>query len=120
MLIEYMGNGFLDNIIALFRQDPSLCRFIPDMLSEENMRVRLGATALCEELAQELAGALQAAAPGLLVLLQHESPTFRGDAAYVLGITSGPGAEAGLRMLLQDENVSVREIARDALASLLR
>jgi hypothetical protein len=38
MLVEYMGKGFLDNIIALFKQDRSLYRFVPDMLGDENMR----------------------------------------------------------------------------------
>jgi hypothetical protein len=51
MLIEYMGKGFLENIVALFKTDSSLCRFIADMLGDENLRVRLGATALVEELA---------------------------------------------------------------------
>lgn len=50
MLIEYMGNGFLENIISLLKEDVSLYRFIPDMLGDESLRVRLGATALVEDL----------------------------------------------------------------------
>ena len=48
MLIEYMGKGFLENIIALFKQEPELARFLPDLLGQENLMVRLGATALVE------------------------------------------------------------------------
>jgi len=50
MLIEYMGKGFLENIIAMMKQDPSAVRFIPDLLGDEAIMVRLGATALVEEL----------------------------------------------------------------------
>ncbi len=46
MLVEYMGRRFLDNIIALFKQDSTVYLFIADMLGSDNIRVRLGATAL--------------------------------------------------------------------------
>jgi hypothetical protein len=84
MLITYMGKGFLDNIIAMFRQDTSLYRFIADMLGDDNMRVRLGATALVEELAEGHRVELRAAVPGIINLLKHDNPTIRGDAASVL------------------------------------
>ncbi|MBS1242809.1 MAG: hypothetical protein H6R44_564 [Nitrospirae bacterium] len=69
MLIEYMGKGFLENIIAMMKQDPSVVRFIPDLLGDDAIMVRLGATALVEELAKEHREALAVAVPGLLVLL---------------------------------------------------
>ena len=118
MLIEYMGKGFLENIIALFRQDSSLYRYIPAMLGEENMRVRLGATALVEELAAAYRNEMKAAIPGIIELLRHESPTIRGDAACVLGIIKAPIAIDALKVCLADSNPGVREIARDALAEI--
>ena len=66
MLIEYMGNGFLDNIIAMFKQDSSLYRFIPELLGDDNLRVRLGVTALVEELVVEHREELAAAVPGTI------------------------------------------------------
>jgi hypothetical protein len=116
MLIEYMGNGFLDNIIAMFKQDRSLYRFISDLLGNENLRVRLGATVLVEELVAEHREELAAAVPGVIGLLKQESPTIRGDAASVLGIIRGASAINALRACLHDEHPGVREIARDALA----
>jgi HEAT repeat protein len=116
MLIEYMGNGFLENIIAMFKQDSSLYRFIPELLGNENLRVRLGATALVEELIAEHREELAAAVPGIIGLLKQESPTLRGDAASVLGIIRGASAINALRECLHDEHPGVREIARDALA----
>lgn len=115
MLIEYMGKGFLENIIALFKQDHSLHRFIPDMLSQENLQVRIGTVALVEELAPSYASALQAASPGLIALLAHENPTVRGDAASVLGLIRDPSARVALLWLLKDNHPAVREAAGEAL-----
>ena len=97
MLIEYMGKGFLENIIALFKQDRSLYRFIADILGDENLRVRLGATALVEELVGSHGEELRAAVPGIIELLKHENPTIRGDAASVLGTIKDPSAIGALR-----------------------
>lgn len=118
MLIEYMEKGFLDNIIALFRQDRSLCRFIADMVGDEQLRVRLGATALVEELAGEHREALGAAVPGLIGLLKHENPTIRGDALSVLGIIKAPAARAAIETCLSDVHSGVRESAHDALEAI--
>ncbi len=115
MLIEYMGNGFLDNIIAMFKHDSSLYRFIPDLLGDDNLRVRLGATALVEELVVEHREELTAAVPGTVGLLKHENPTIRGDAASVLGIIKDASAIDALRICLNDGHPGVREAARDAL-----
>lgn len=118
MLIEYMGRGFLDNIIAMFRQDGSLFRFVADMLGDENLRVRLGTVALVEELAAERGTDLRRAVPGLIELLKHDNPTIRGDAASVLGTIKDGSARAALEACLQDSHPGVREAARDALADI--
>jgi HEAT repeat protein len=118
MLIEYMGKGFLENIIALLKQDRSLYRFIADMLGDENLRVRLGATALVEELVAEHREELRAAVQGIIELLKHENPTIRGDAASVLGIIKDPSAIGALRVCLHDVHPGVREVARDALSEI--
>jgi HEAT repeat protein len=118
MLIEYMGKGFLENIIALFKQDSSLYRFIPDMLGDENLRVRLGATALVEELVGSHREELRAAVPGIIELLKHENPTIRGDAASVLGIIKDPAAIDALRACLHDVHPGVREVTCDALSEI--
>jgi len=118
MLIEYMDRGFLENIIALFKQDSSLYRFVADMLGDENLRVRLGATALVEELVGSHRDELRAAVPGIIELLKHENPTLRGDAASVLGTIKDPSAIDALRACLDDLHPGVREVARDALSEI--
>ncbi len=120
MLIDYMGKGFLDNIIALFRQDPDVYRHIADMLGDDNIRVRLGATALVEELVRDHRRELQSAVPGVVALLRHENPTIRGDAASVLGIIKDEASAGALRECLEDSHPGVREAARDALTEIER
>jgi HEAT repeat protein len=120
LLIEYMGKGFLENIISLMRQDLSALRFIPDLVGNDALMVRLGATALVEELAKDHRQALAVAVPGLITLLRHENPTLRGDAANVLGIIGGRAAREALLDLQRDSNAAVREIAEDALVELER
>lgn len=119
MLIEYMDRGFLDNIIALFKQDPLLYRFVPDMIGNENIRVRLGATALVEELAELHREQVKAAVPGLVALLKHENPTIRGDAASALGVIGGGSAREALIASLGDSHPGVREAAQEALSDLV-
>jgi hypothetical protein len=119
MLIEYMGQGFLENIISLFRQDRSLYRFLPTMLGQENMRIRLGVAALVEELAIEHQEDVRVALPGIIELLRHTNANIRGDAAFVLGIIKDPMAIDALRVCLADTNPGVREIAQDALTDIM-
>jgi len=115
MLVEYMGKGFLDNIIAMFRQDRTLYRFVADMLGDEQMQVRLGATALVEELVGEHRDGLDAAVPGLIALLKHENPTIRGDVLSVLGIIKARATRTAIEACLTDIHPGVREAAHEAL-----
>ena len=115
MLIEYMGKGFLDNIIAMFKQDRSLYPFVADMLGSESIHVRLGATALVEELSQDHREEMKASVPGIIKLLTHELSTIRGDAANVLGIIGDRSAIEALKDCLADSHPDVREAAQEAL-----
>lgn len=118
MLIDYMGRGFLDNIIAMFKQDSTVYRFIGDMLGQENLHVRLGTFALVEELSKDHKEHLREAVPGLIGLLKHDNPTIRGDAASLLGTIRDRTARAALESCLQDTHAGVREAAKEALADI--
>lgn len=120
MLIEYMGKGFLENIIAMFKTDPSLYEFIPDMLADENMRVRLGTAALVEELVRNRPDEVKRITPAVAELLRHEQPNLRGDAAYVLGVIKDPRSIGQLEEALRDANPDVREAVQDALEEIRR
>lgn len=115
MLIEYMGKGFLENIIDMFKHDPSLFRFLPDLISSENPRVRIGAVALVEELKDLFGEKIEEVIPLLKELLKTRDTTLRGDVAYLLTIINTPSALETLRELCHDEDQDIREIAEDAL-----
>jgi hypothetical protein len=118
MVLDYMEKGFLDNIVDMFRRDESLFPFIVPMIQDERVRVRLGATALVEELSvthRECLGRLVLELGGLVT---DPNPTVRGDCANLLGIIRHPDALPFLRRLKADDNESVREIAHEAIADI--
>ncbi|RJQ43065.1 MAG: HEAT repeat domain-containing protein [Nitrospiraceae bacterium] len=114
---DYMENGFLDNIIDLFKQDKSLFPVIGDMLKDERSRVRLGAVALVETLMKDDFHTVVKAIPSIADALKNENPTIRGDAAYLLGII---GHRDALPFLLKsdDENELVREAVAEAVEAI--
>ncbi|HSW64303.1 MAG TPA: HEAT repeat domain-containing protein [Dissulfurispiraceae bacterium] len=118
MIFDHMDLGFLDNIIDMLRADEKLIPLITDMLQDERMRVRLGATALVEELTKTHSGRLAEQIPALAELLKFESPTVRGDAAYVLGMLRDDSALPFLEERSEDENESVREVILEAIAEI--
>ncbi len=115
MLQEYMGKGFLENIIDMFKHDPSLFRFIPDLISSDNTRVRIGTVALVEELRDLYPDEIEKVLPSLIGLIKEGDVTLRGDIAYLLSIINTPSALEALRSLCNDEYPQVREIAEEAL-----
>jgi len=115
MIADYMEKGFLENIIDMFKHDPSLYEMIGDLIKDERMRVKLGITALVEELARERPEEVKRALPSLYPLLEDEDPTVRGDAANLIGIIGEPEGLEKLRPLLEDENPQVVEIVREFL-----
>jgi HEAT repeat protein len=115
MIADYMEKGFLENIIDLFKHDKSLYPLIGELMTDERMRVRLGMSALVETLAKDDPGNIAHSIPSIAALLKDHSPTIRGDAAYLLGIIGQQEAIPLLRGVLEDENGSVREIAREAI-----
>lgn len=114
MIADYMEKGFLENIIDMFRHDRCLYPLIGELMKDERMRVRLGVTALVETLAGE-DNALIRAVPGISGLLKDENATIRGDAANLLGIIGHHDALPFLKEALEDENQTVREIAKEAI-----
>lgn len=115
MIADYMENGFLENIIAMFRSDKSLYPLIGGLLEDERSRVRLGATALVETLAAEAPDNLLASIPGITACLKNTNPTIRGDAANVLGIIRHKDALLFLSEAVDDKNEMVREIVKESI-----
>jgi HEAT repeat protein len=115
MIADYMENGFLENIIDMFRHDRSLYLFIGDLLGDERSRVRIGAVALVETLKEEDADRIASAIPGVAEKLKDPNATIRGDAAYLLGIIGHRDALPFLKEILNDDHEMVRESVNEAI-----
>ncbi len=115
MIADYMNRGFLENIIDMFKYDTSLYRFVGDLIRDERIRVRIGTTALIEELKETRPEEVALAIPSLLPLLQDINPTVRGDAAYLIGIIGESESLERLRPLLNDPSPQVAEVVREIL-----
>ena len=115
MLADYMENGLLDNIIDMFKHDRDLYAYVGDLLIDERLRVRIGVTALIETLKDEDAENVGKAIPFLLPILRNENPSFRGDAANLLGILGATEALPILKEMANDENAAVRTMAQEAV-----
>ncbi len=115
MIADYMERGFLENIIDMFKHDSTLYSMVGDLISDERIRVRIGITALMEELSGERPQDVSLAVPSLVPLLSAESPTVRGDAAYLMGLTGDSDAIEKLRPLLRDSDPRVVEIVEEVL-----
>jgi HEAT repeat protein len=115
MIADYMENGFLENIIDMFRHDSALYGVVGELIRDERIRVRIGVTALMEELRRLDPDNIILAQKNLLPLLDHTEPVVRGDAANLLGIIGDKASLPYLEERLSDENENVRLIAREAI-----
>jgi hypothetical protein len=118
MVADYMDEGLLENIILMFRHDPGLYPMVAELLQDERIRVRMGAVALVESLAELDPDGMSAIAAAVAPLLADPSATIRGDAAYAVGLTGTNAHLEPLRRLRDDPFGDVREIAADAEAAI--
>lgn len=115
MIADYMENGLLDNIIDMYTHDKSLYEHIGYLMSDERMRVRIGATALIETMKDKDPENVSKAIPSMLPLLSKQDPVTRGDIAYLLGVIGSKETISYLNELLNDEDMNVRTIAQEAI-----
>jgi HEAT repeat protein len=118
MIADYMENGFLENIIDMFRHDRSLYGLLGELIQDERVRVRIGVTAMMEELRTLDSPNLPACVPVLLPLLDHDSPVVRGDVTNILGLIGDRGLLPVLEKMRSDEDPNVRIIAEEAIAEI--
>lgn len=115
LIADYMENGFLENIIDMFRRDKNLYPLLGDILGDERGRVRLGIVALVEILRTTDLDNIVTAIPGIAGLLKSPNPTIRGDSAYLLGVIGHKDALPFLLDASNDGNELVREIAEESI-----
>jgi HEAT repeat protein len=114
-IASFLEQGLLENLVILFRSEPSLYPLLAELIPDERIGVRLGTSALVESLAEEDSEGSWRAVEAILPLLAHENPVVRGDAAYLLGILGRREALAALGALEADESADVRDAVAEAL-----
>ncbi|MBI5558921.1 MAG: HEAT repeat domain-containing protein [Deltaproteobacteria bacterium] len=110
---DFPEMGHVDNILAMFKQDPAHYLLTGELLRDERFMVRMGVAVLFEELKVIRPGEVQLAVPALAPLLADTTPWIRGEAVHLLGIIGGPEARALIEPMLTDPDPQVREIAAD-------
>ena len=115
VIADFLAMGHVDNIVAMFRQEPRYFAWTGRLLTDERFAVRLGVSVLFEHLAGLCPERLPLAVPGLVEQLGHSVEWVRGEAASVLAIVGTDSALAALPPLLDDPSPQVREIVRDIL-----
>jgi len=115
---DFLEMGHVDNIVAMFVQDPLYYSWTGAILEDERFNVRLGVLVLFEELKQRAPNQLERAIPSLLPLLHSSSPHIRGEAVSVLGIIGTLQAREQIEKMLSDSHPLVVEVAQDILAEL--
>lgn len=110
-----MEDGFLENIVDMFKHDKSLYSLLGNLLGDERSRVRIGTIALVETLQEEDRDNIIEAIPGIAGLLKDPHPTIRGDAAYLLSIIGHRDALPFLESASSDDNEAVREAVHEAI-----
>ena len=117
-LIYLLETRNLQDAVGLLKEQPSLLVELIPLLGDlsQPMAVRIGIGALIEELAES--PALEYAQTPLQQLTLSTESQVRADAAHYLGICGDPAAIPMVRVLLDDDNPEVSEIAAETLALL--
>jgi HEAT repeat protein len=115
LLSENLGTGNLDQVISLFQYNETLYETIGLLVKSEKMNVRIGISAVMEELFDAGTIKTEKAITSIQPLLKDQNPVVRGDAANLIGIIGKKEHLFLLESLLNDENFQVIEVAKEAI-----
>ena len=116
VIADFLEMGYVENIVAMFKQDPRYYRWTGDLLTDERFAVRLGVSVLFEYLVDERPNDVYLALPSLGRALTHKAPWVRGEAVSVLAIIGGDEALALVKTVEHDPAPEVADVARDVLS----
>jgi hypothetical protein len=115
VIADFLEMGYVENIVAMFKQESRYYQWIGEILADERFAVRLGVSVLFEYLCAERPDDVELALPSLSRALEHEAAYVRGEAVGVLAIIGTQGALALVRLMVDDPASEVAGIARDVL-----
>ncbi len=112
VIADFLDQGHVENISAMFRRDPQYYEWTGDILLDERFNVRPRVTVLFEELHAIQPDKTALAVPSLVKLLDSENPIIRGEAVSILGIIGTSEAMTLIRSLQSDPSPQVREMVQ--------
>jgi hypothetical protein len=115
LIADYLEDGFLENIVDMFKHDNALYSYVGELMSDKRIMVRIGVSALIETLKKEDSENVSRALPSIIPLLEDQNPMLRADASYILGIIGHADAIPFLRKTSQDEYAHIRTIAEESI-----
>lgn len=115
VIADFLEMGHVDNIVAMFKQEPRYYNWTGKLLNDERFAVRLGVSVLFEHLVEVRPNDIVLAIPSLVRALNSKLAYVRGEAVNVLGIIGTKEALAHVSRLIDDPDPQVAEVARDIL-----
>ena len=114
-LDELLSGGKLDKPLDRIKTDPAAMDALLKLFADPDTQLstRIGISAAMEEL--QGTDILSAIVDQLGALTKHEDTRIRGDACYYLSLSNNPDAAAYIKPMLDDDDVNIREIARESL-----
>ena len=110
VIADFLDQGHVENIIAMFRREPSYYAWTGDLLQDDRFSVRLGLFVLFEELIKLQPEKTVLTIPSLIEVLENPEPLLRVEAVSLLGMIGTKEAISHIRLLENDENPQVREM----------
>lgn len=115
VIADFLSLGHVENIVAMFRQEPKYYQWTGLLLNDDRYAVRLGLSVLFEHLAGLCPSQISLAIPSLAAQLDNSLAWVRGESLSILAIIGTPEALALVPAHLYDPSPQVAEIAHDIL-----
>ena len=115
VMADFLEMGHVENIVAMYKQEPRYYEWTGQLLTDERFAVRLGVSVLFEYLIEQRPEEVRLAIPSLTEQLENSEFWVRGEAVNVLGIIGGEDALTLVKKMVRDPDDQVAEVARDIL-----
>ena len=120
VMADFLEMGHVENIVAMFKQEPRYYEWTGRLLTDERFAVRLGISVLFEYLVEQRPDDVRLAIPSLTEQLENTKSWVRGEAVNVLGIIGSEDALGQIETMVEDPDSQVAEVARDILTEAYR
>ena len=115
VIADFLEMGYVENIVAMFKQDQRYYEWVGELIKDERFAVRLGVSVLFEYLIEDCPEDTHLAIPSLVQALQHTEARVRGEALSVLAIIATDKALDQVKTMIQDPAPEVADLAREIL-----